>query len=183
MNDSKISVRYAKALFLTAKEDKNLENVVRNIKLIRASLDVARFSQFLESPVIKTSDKRKLVKEVFEKNVEGLTFNFLELLLINKREIYLVGIIRNFISFYREDQDIKEATLSIPFTVSDEYQNKFIKILEDTLKAKIDMEEVINPELIGGFILKVEDQQFDASVKTQLSRIKKKLLETSIENN
>jgi len=76
MNNSKISVRYAKAFFLAAKEEKVLEKVLGDMKLIRGSYSTPGFKEFLESPVIKTSETRKLIKNVFEKNLENLTLNF-----------------------------------------------------------------------------------------------------------
>jgi F-type H+-transporting ATPase subunit delta len=180
MNESKISVRYAKAFFLSAKEENVLEEVVENVKLLQASLEVSGFREFLESPVIKTSEKRNLIKTVFEKDFHNLTSGFFNLILKNKREAYLKDILRNFIDLYKDEQGIKQARLTIPSHVSDEYNKKFITLLEEAFKVKIELEEVIDQDLIGGFILKVEDQQFDASVRTQLKRIKKKLLETSI---
>jgi F-type H+-transporting ATPase subunit delta len=183
MNDSKISVRYAKAYFEAAVEDKIIEKVIKDIKLFQASLGLKGFTEFLESPVIKVSEKRKVVAAVFEKNVERLSFDFLNLIITNKRENYLPHIIRNFIDLYKKNQGIKHATLSIPFDIPDDYHKKFIALLEEAFKVKIELEEVIDPDLIGGFILKVEDQQFDASVRTELNKIKKRLLETAIVNN
>lgn len=180
MNDSKISVRYAKAYFLTAKEDKVLKEVVEDVKLLMASLKVSGFSEFLESPIIKTSEKRKVVKSVFEKSFNKISNVFLNLIITNKRENYLKNILRNFIDLYKEEQGIRQATLTVSAEVSDKYKKKFIALLEEAFQVKIEMQEVIDPDLIGGFILKVEDQQFDASVKSQLNRIRKRLLETSI---
>lgn len=183
MNESKISVRYAKAFFLTAKEEKVLEEIAEDVKLLQASLKVPGFQEFLESPIIKTSEKKKLIDSVFEKEFNKLTYIFLTLILKNKREHYLRDILRNFIDLYKEEHGIKQAKLTVSSSVSNEYQQKFISLLEEAFNAKIELEQVIDKDLIGGFILKVEDQQFDASVKTQLKRVKKKLLETSLVNN
>jgi len=182
MNESKISVRYAKALFSSALEDQILEEVMEDIKLVQSSLEIKGFKEYLESPVIKTSSKSELVRKVFKERISGLSMNFFELLLSKNREDYLGSIIRNFISLYREEKGIKSASLTLAFNVSEDNRKKFIKLLEDTFKSKIEMQESVDPELIGGFILKVEDEQFDASVKTHLAKIRKKLLETAIEN-
>ncbi|MGC9342712.1 MAG: ATP synthase F1 subunit delta [Bacteroidales bacterium] len=183
MNESKISVRYAKAFFLTAKEEKVLEEIAEDVKLLQTSLKVTGFQEFLESPIIKTSEKKKLIDSVFEKEFNKLTYIFLNLILKNKREHYLRDILRNFIDLYKEEHGIKQAKLTMSSSVSNEYQQKFISLLEKAFNAKIELEEFVDKDLIGGFILKVEDQQFDASVKTQLKRVKKKLLETSLVNN
>lgn len=182
MNDSQISVRYAKALLHSAKEEKVLEEVMRDMKLIRSSAEVKGFKEYIESPVAKTSSKRKLISDVYGDLISDLSLKFYNLVLTNKRENYLTDIIRNFISLYREEKGIKSANLKVPFQVSDDNREKFLTLLENIYKTKIEMEEEIDSELIGGFILTVEDEQFDASIKTSLVKIKKNLLQTAIEN-
>jgi F-type H+-transporting ATPase subunit delta len=182
MNESKISVRYAKALYLSASEEKVQNEVLEDLKLIEVSLEIGGFKEFLESPVIKASDKKKVVTITFDSRIQKLSLNFFYLILSNNREKYLKAIIRNYIDLYKEDRGIKQAKLTLPFPVSGDYHKKFTSILEKSFMKTIELEEVIDPEIIGGFILRVEDQQFDASVKTQLKGIKKELLETRIVN-
>ena len=178
MNDSKIPVRYSKALFQSAKEEKIEAKVLTDMEFLKSSLSEPGFRQFLESPIIKTSQKKKLAGEVFGKYLHPLSMNFFYLILTNKRELYLDSIIRDYVDIYRDEHGIKNAVLKTPFKVSDAMKKQFISLLENTLQSKIEMEEIIDPDMIGGFILKVEDEQFDASVKTSLARIKKKLIET-----
>lgn len=181
MNDSKISVRYAKALFLTAKDAGILVEVSKDMTLFEASLETERFRDILESPVIKTSQKIQLVKNVFEKSIQTLSMDFLILVLRNKRETYMPGIIRYYSRLFKEEQGVKSAELIVPSRISDQHRKKFMELLKKVYSSEIDMKDKIDPDLIGGFILKVEDEQFDASVSTSLSRIKKNLLETTIE--
>lgn len=179
MNDSKIPVRYSKALFLSAKEAGIEERVLKDLEFLRSTCDEKGFSEFLESPVIKTSEKKKVVTAVFNKYLHSLSMNFFNLILTNKREVYLKAIIRDFISLYREDHGIRKASLKTAFQVTPIMKQKFTSLLEKAYQSKIEMEEVIDPGMIGGFILKVDDEQFDASVKSSLARMKKKLLGTT----
>lgn len=179
MNDSKISVRYAKALFLTALEEKNLDAVIKDVDLINTSFKVAGFREMLESPIVKTSEKKSLAIRVYEKNVSGLMMNFLDMIIHNKREIYLEGILRNFTRLYRQHKGIKNAELTVPFEVTSEYRQKFLDLLEKVFESKMKLNDKINPDIIGGFILKVDDEQFDASISSSLSRMKKNLLENA----
>ncbi len=182
MNDSQISVRYAKALFLSAKEENVLEEVLRDMKLIRSSVEVKGFKEYIESPVARLSSKQKLIHDVYGTLISELSLRFYDLILTNKRENHLMDIIRNFISLYREEKGIKSAKLKLPFQISEDSRKKFLDLLGNIYKTHIEMEEELNPDLIGGFILTVEDQQFDASIKTSLAKIKKNLLQTAIEN-
>ena len=181
MNDSKISVRYAKALFQTAVESGIEDAVMLDIKLLSESLRNEAFKEVMESPVIKTSQKKELIRNVFSKAINELTFNFLKLILDNRRETYLPDIIRNFSGSFREHKGIKKAEVIISSAIDQPTRKKFEDILKKTFKSGIELDEIIRPEIIGGFILKVEDRQYDASVVNSLARIRKNLLQTSIE--
>lgn len=181
MNNSKISVRYAKALFLAAVEEKVLDQVMKDANLLNESLQVEGFKQMLKSPVIKTSEKKKFFKEVFSKNVSGLMMNFLNLILTNNRENFLEAMLRNFTEQYYINKGVKRAELTVPKKVSEGDRQKFLNLLKKMFDANIELKDKVNPDIIGGFILKVDDEQFDASVSSSLLRMKKKLLETSIE--
>lgn len=179
MDLSAINVRYAKALFLTAKEKKLLDVFKTDMQLIfqvcNSSTD---FNLLLESPVVKVSKKEKLIAEIFKGKVHEITLNFLALVVRNKREIYLPGICRNFLDITRKDQNIKLAQLISATDVTTEIMAKIISLLEIQLKSKIELSGKIDENIIGGLVLRLEDIQYDASVATQIKKIKQKLLES-----
>ncbi len=181
MDQSAISVRYAKAFFSLAREKNSLPALKDDIELISNIYENSEeFRLLLESPVIKTSRKIQLINSIFSGKVNELTLNFLRLITRNKREAYIPGICRNFISFTRKDQNIKPARLTTASKVDGETFDKIQSVLEKELHAKVELSGNINPEIIGGLILRVGDKQFDASVATQLNKIKQKLLKTDI---
>ena len=99
MDENKISVRYAKALFGLARENKTLDEVKNDVDLIyQTSRSVPEFKMMLESPVIKTSAKTNIFQEIFAKKVNFITLSFLNLILSNKRESFLEDILRNFLA-------------------------------------------------------------------------------------
>jgi len=67
-------------------------------------------------------------------------------------------------------------TLKTPIAISEKNRNSFIKIIERDLNTKADLEEIVDEEIAGGYILKVEDLYVDASLKTQLRKIRKELI-------
>ena len=182
MNQSKISVRYAKAIFMAALEAKNLKKVMEDIDFFMKVHKEGRFREMLESPVVKPSDKRKVVNELFSERISGLSLDFFNLLLANKREVYIPDIARNFKALYKRSVGIRSAEFIVPEKVDQEFITRFKEILKKTYNSEIELEEKVKPEIIGGFILKVEDEQFDASVSSGLAKIRKKLLETTSEN-
>ncbi len=111
----------------------------------------------------------------------ALTYDFLNLILQNKREAFLEAIIRNFSATYRNQKGIKKAEIIVASRISKSIRDEFVGILEKTFHSGIELEEILMPSIIGGFILKVEDEQYDASVTSSLAKMRKKLLQTSIE--
>jgi len=179
MNNSKINIRYAKALFQTAVDEDILEDTHHDVIVIRDFLRTPDIEGILSSPVIKTSTKKEVFREMLSTKIHDLTNNFLSIVLNNGREDYLEGIIRHFIHLYKDHKGTKTAHLTVALDIEDRHRQKFIDILESSFHSKIELEEKIAPGIIGGFILRVEDQQFDASVASSLSKLKKNLLTNS----
>lgn len=183
MNDSKISVRYAKALFELAKEKKLLDAIKNDIILIQDSFaDSVELKQFIESPANRSSQKITLIKEIFFNKIDPVTVSFLVIVLDNKRETYLANIIRIFIDYYRKEKSITNATLTVASSLKDSVKKTIVEAIKKSFTQNVELEENINPNIIGGFVLRVEDIQYDASVATQLNNIKKDLLNTNIKS-
>jgi F-type H+-transporting ATPase subunit delta len=179
MNESKISVRYAKALFSAASEAKVLPQVMLDMDLIMTVYSYEDFRAALDSPIVKTSEKRKVVELLFSKRISDLSMKFINLMLSNKRESYLPHIARNFKQMYKRHQGIVSAEIIVTRKIDSLQKDKFKELLRKTFNSEILLEETVKPEILGGFILRVEDEQYDASVASELSKIKKQLLESS----
>ncbi len=179
MNESKISVRYAKALFMAALENKSIKIVMSDIDLFMKVYKYNMFREMLESPVVKPSNKKNVITKLFSTKISKLSLDFLILIIANKREKYIPDIARNFRSLYKNNMGIKAAELTVSRKVDEKFMSKFKEILKNTYHSEIELEEKIKPEIIGGFILRVEDEQFDASISSSLVKIRKKLLETT----
>lgn len=181
MDQSKITVRYAKAFFSMGKEKKQLDVLKKDIELIFSVCnESADFKLLLESPVIKTSQKLKLMDAIFKGKIHELSSNFLHMITENKREVHLPGICRNILALYKKDQDVRTVVITSAVSLSPEIIDQIKSKLEDEFKAKIELSEQVDPLLVGGFILRVDDQQLDASIASQLKKIKEKLLQSEI---
>lgn len=175
MNESKISVRYAKALFQAASEIGSEKVVMENLKIITEVFSMPQLKIFLESPIIKKSQKKKMFIALFEDRIDALSMNFLNLLLQHNREVYIIRIARNYKKLYYDKNAILEASISFPVAISIEQKAHLLKTLQDTYNSEIDLSEHVKPELIGGFVLRINDEQYDASVRSSLQRMKKAL--------
>ncbi|MBN2777727.1 MAG: ATP synthase F1 subunit delta [Bacteroidales bacterium] len=176
MNQSKISVRYAKAVFMLAKEQNVLDQVYNDFKLIRETTHEApEFNSIISSPVVTAADKLNLLKKVYEKSVHEITMRFMNLLVDKSREIYLIDIARNFETFYRKENNIKQVIVTTQTEISKETSERISDLIVSGFGSKVEIKNIIKDEMIGGIILRIENEQLDLSVKTQLNDIKKKL--------
>jgi len=177
MNESKISVRYSKALFGYASDLKKLDQVFADMSLVAYIFENhPEFSHFIASPIIKPSKKQEILLNIFKDSMQMETLNFLKLLSKNKREDYLHHITRNFISLYKKAKNIKSATLKTAVTLSVSVVKKIEEALTNSFKSQIEMSTVVDENILGGFIIRLDDIQYDASIATKLSKIKRELL-------
>ena len=180
MNDSKISVRYSRALFESALEKKLLEKVYDDMKFISGICIIPEMKELLESPIIRPSKKTDILRKVLEKNVEKITMSLISLVVKNGRETFLPGIARAFIFETKNYKGITESVLTTAVKVDDKIKKQVIDLVSDIFKTKVELREVIDKNIIGGFILRVEDNYIDASVKNKLRKIEKELKGNSL---
>lgn len=134
----------------------------------------------LESPVVTTTKKSELITKIFKSQINPLTLNFLLLIVDNKREVHIPGICRNFLDLTRKDQNIKSAVMITANEINAGTVEKIRNIISKELNATIELACQVEPGIIGGLILRIDDKQYDSSVNTQLRKIKQTLLETEI---
>ena len=181
MDQSAITVRYAKAFFSAAKEKKELDKLKSDILLVLQVCKTSKdFILLLESPVVKTSKKAKLISTIFNGKIDGLTLNFLLLIVENKREVHIPGICRNFLDLTRKDQNIKSAVLTTASEIGADTLKKIEQLLAAELNTSVELSTQVNADILGGLVIRIEDKQYDASVATQLKKIKQSLLETEL---
>ncbi len=175
MNESKITTRYAKAIFELAQENNLLEQIKQDFDLIKQLLEITEFQQLIKSPIIPVSQKKAAFSEILKGKVHQYTLDFLLLVIENKREPYLKLMVMDFYELYKKALGITEVHLTTAVDLDDKQKQQFIDILKKNLNTKIDLHHTTDPEIIGGFILRVEDRLLDMSVASQLKQIKKEL--------
>ncbi len=176
MNLSKISVRYAKAIFLLAQEKNILDDVYQDFRFISKCLsEVEDFTDKISSPVVSSDEKYKLFDTVFKTSVNEITLRFLHLLVSKGREQYLSSISRNVEVFYRKEKNLKLVIVKTQAPVNDSTKDKIIEIISQKYNSQVEMINEIDSEMIGGLVIRIDNQQLDLSVLTQLRDIKKQL--------
>jgi F-type H+-transporting ATPase subunit delta len=176
MNDSKISVRYSRALFQTAVEKKIIDKVNQDMIFISEICKIPETREFLQSPIIIPSKKSFILHKMLEDNVEKITLSLIDLVVKNGRESFLPAIARVFIHETMKYRGITASFLTTAVKINANIKQQLIDLIEEVFSTKVELEEKINPEIIGGFILRVDDNYIDGSIRNKLRKIKKELL-------
>jgi F-type H+-transporting ATPase subunit delta len=176
MNDSKISVRYSRAIFQSALEKKLLDKVFQDMIFISEICKNKETKEFLHSPIIRPSKKEAIFHKMLEGNVENITLSLIDLVVKNGRESFLPAITRNFIHETKKHKGITESVLTTAVSVDNKLKKQITDLISDVFKTTAEFKENIDPEIIGGFILQIDDNYIDASIRNKLRKIKKELI-------
>ncbi|HEV7379828.1 MAG TPA: ATP synthase F1 subunit delta [Dyadobacter sp.] len=176
MSVSIVAARYAKSLIELAKEKNVLEPVYEDMKLFKDTADKNRGLMLaLKSPVVRHEKKLGILKSLFESRVNPVSFAIFNIITRKNRESIMDSIAEEFIVAYNESKGIQKATVVTPVPLTDELRSQFNKIVASATGKTIELEEKIDETLIGGYVLRVNDRQIDASVKSKLNGLKLQL--------
>jgi len=174
MSESRIAYRYAKSLLELAQEKGQLEPVNNDMLMLHRAIEgSAELALLLRNPIVSTDKKRKILTVLFEGKVTEMTMAFYNIMVKKGREAYLYEVTKQFHLLYNSLKHIAEATLVTTVPVSEALRNTvtdFVK--EQTGEESVELHEVINKDLLGGFVLRVGDRQIDDSVSTKLKELK-----------
>jgi len=177
MNDSKIPVRYSRALFDLALEQGSLDRVYENMRLILNVCSLKEVRQILDNPVISSSKRGEILKALFESDIEPLTMKFLDLVFVQGRENYLIPMARDFVGLTRRNRGIRQVTITTAVPANENVKKEIAALTVSASASKIEFVEKIDKAIIGGFVLRVDDTYIDASVRSRLNRFRKEFSE------
>jgi F-type H+-transporting ATPase subunit delta len=181
MNQGKIPVRYAQAIFDLAVESNQLEDVYSNFVLLEQVIEVCpELMVVITGPSLTNAQRSELLGKALGETPNQLSQSFLAMLVKQRREAYLRAIIRDFKQLYRNNKGIREVNITTAIPVNEQLAAKIKTQIENKLQSTIEVQSTVNPAIIGGLIIQVDDLQFDGSVVAGLSRIKKELLSTHV---
>ena len=176
MADNKVAKRYASSLFGVAQENNNLDAVSDDMQsLISACRENDDLLKTLHSPIVGASQKESVLRNVFA-SAQKETLSFFALLVEKNRTSYIVAIAQRFNQLCNDDKGIIEVSVQSAQKLADKDKKDLIAFLEKQTGAKdIALEESINPDLLGGMIVKYQDRLLDNSVLSQINNLKKEL--------
>ena len=178
MNTGLIPVRYATALLDFANVSELQDRVYTETKaLTKSYFQFSELRTVLDNPVLAKVEKRKIIILAAGGNVSKPFEKFLDLLLENNRESHLLSIALKYVDLFRKQKNIHYGKLTTVSPINAATEKRLIAMVENTTGGTIEMERIIDPEIIGGFLFEVDFVRWDASISGELRRIKKEYIE------
>lgn len=169
---------YAEALMAIAQDQNLITDFGNDVQLISNTLkESPDLQRVLTAPLIPADAKKDLLNGVFKGKINPIIVNFLSLLVDRKRILLLESICSQFQTLLRNQNRIALAEVIAAVAPSDrQLETLKIKVQELTGAAGVELEIKVNPDLIGGVIIKVGSQVIDASIRGQLRRLTSSLM-------
>jgi F-type H+-transporting ATPase subunit delta len=170
---SRAAIRYAKAILETAVSTGKANQVNDDMKTIIATVNSsADLKDFLASPIITSEVKMNVLSEVFG-SVQADTKSLFRLLQENKRFQILEAIATQFNAQFDEMNGVEVAKVTTAFPITADLEAKILAKATSISTKKITIQNTVDPSIIGGFILRIGDKQYNASVSNRLHELKR----------
>jgi len=173
MAGTRAAIRYAKAVLSLATDQKAAEAVNGDMKLIVSTIaDSKDLREMLQNPVVRSSVKKEVLVKVF-KNVQPITTNLINTLISNKRMALLGDVASKYIQLYDTliGTEIAKVTTAVP--LSEALKAKVLAKVKELTGKEIEVVSIIDESILGGFILRVGDIQYNASIANKLNKLKR----------
>ena len=178
MSEIRVASRYAKSLIDLAQEKGVLEQVHADMQLFAKTVKENRdFKLFLINPIINHGKKLAVLKSLFTGKVNDLTLRFFLLITEKNREAVLEGMATDFIRQYNLMKGIEKAQVTTAVPLGAEAKSQLRQKVVQLTGKTIELEEKVDPAIIGGFLLRVGDKQVDDTIRTSLRALKNKFKE------
>nr|WP_321221251.1 ATP synthase F1 subunit delta [uncultured Psychroserpens sp.] len=175
MAGARAAIRYAKAVLSLASDQNAAETVNNDMKLIASTIASSKdLNDMLQSPVVRSSDKKAVLLEVF-KDSNKMTANLIDTLITNKRLTLLSEVATSYNNLYDHLKGTQVAKVTTAVPLSDELRVKVLAKVKELTGKDAEVENIIDESILGGFILRVGDIQYNASVANKLSTLRREL--------
>ncbi|QQY79179.1 ATP synthase F1 subcomplex delta subunit [Keratinibaculum paraultunense] len=176
-----ISNRYAYALFEAGLELNKLDEFKKDLEIIVHTLDMEpQIQDILSHPKISKNEKKDFVSNVFGKMVCQEMINFLYVIIDKRRESYFMSISNEFKKLFNEHENILEVTAITAVPMDKKAQDRLKVILGNKMNKTINLRNVVDKDIIGGVLLRIENKIIDGTIKGQLESMEKVIKNVSL---
>ena len=176
MKESRAAIRYAKAIFSLANEsDMSLRVYEDMLFYIDLSSNEKSFSEMLANSVINTKSKHDIILSL-NNNSSALSKNLIGLLISNKRLSILVDVCNAYKSLYEKANNMTKAIVVTALPITDNIREAALLKINSISSKKVEINNIIDKNILGGFILRYDGKEYNASLSNKLQKIKKELI-------
>ena len=176
MKAGRASIRYAKALLEWAIENQNEKAILGEMQRILSIMEsFPDLEEALNSPVLPSSQKRKIINEIFI-NASKMLNSLFDLLSQNGREGILRGVANQYIDLFDKSQGKVSATVTTAVPITEDLEKKVLKKAATLTPLRVELKNTVDSAIKGGFILRVGDLQYNASIADRLEALKRELI-------
>ncbi len=174
MSEIQVASRYAKSLIDLASEQNSLEPVRKDIELFLETCRAnPQLQAVLKNPIIGLDKKASIMDGLFAGKLNEMILSFFKIVIRKGRSEVLYATAKEFISQYNILKNVVKATVISASPLSQENISHIEDVVKQATKGEVILKAQVDPDLIGGFILKVGDKQFDTSISGKLNKLRK----------
>lgn len=177
MDNGKISVRYARALLETARNQQCEAEVYDGLRRLTHNYShaITTFNEVLSNPMISPEEKIQLMQNAIGDPLHPCLLRFIEFVTEKKRENKILLIALKYQEMYRKEKNILKADVTVATELDDQALKHLRDYVAETFHADVEMHVKVDPTLIGGFKLDIEHDRMDASIAGRLRQLKEEL--------
>ena len=173
---SRAAIRYAKAIYEIADEENFIKEIFNDmIRINKLNRDSSDFKNLLSNSIIDNLDKKKAILSLLDKN-NSITEKLLDLLIHNKRVAIISDIASCFIQLYNKNNNIKEAIVITAPPIDKDLEKKVLSQIKIPAAKSINLINLVDSSIIGGFIIRYDGKEYNASIKQNLKNLKTELI-------
>jgi F-type H+-transporting ATPase subunit delta len=173
-----VAARYAKSLLDLAQEQGLTETMYKDMLFFKNTVAQSRpLMLMLKNPIVRAEKKSAVIKAAFTNRVNPVTMAFFDIIAKKNREGIMDAIADEFVSQYDKLKGVQRASVvtTVPLTALQRDQFKAM-VMRTTGCKLVELEEKLDSNLIGGYVLKLGDRQVDGSIRSQLNDLRLKFL-------
>jgi F-type H+-transporting ATPase subunit delta len=167
--------RYAEAAFEMGRDDGTLDAWERDLRVLRDLLDDQQLRPLMEHPAVPYGDKERVLRRVADGAVGDEALNLVLLMVRRGRPAAIPRMVEHFETLLRRERGIALAEVRTALPLEDADRTALIERLKAMTGDRVEIDEVVDSELIGGIAVRIGDQLYDASVRNRLERLRARL--------
>ncbi len=176
-----VAGKYARALFLSARERNLLDTIYEQMRDLREVVRRdPRLLEFLSAPQVLESAKKDLVRRVFESRIERLLVEFLVVLVDKRRVGFLVEIVDEFERLVEAERGVGRVTVVTAVPLTEKERTRLTEKMAAKTGLSIVLEEKLDRSIVGGLIVVLHDEIIDGSIRHGLNLVREQLAKVRV---